>query len=53
MEPFIKNKSNPIAKKVRSRTYIPQVVQSGKLYNRQKEKLYTLKAAAIKGETNG
>ena len=48
MEQFIKKKPNPIAKKVRSRTYKPQVVQSKKLYNRKKEKFYTLKAAAIK-----
>ena len=48
MEPFIKNKSNPIAKKVRSRTYRPQVVQSKKLYNRKEEKLNTLKVATIK-----
>jgi hypothetical protein len=39
-------KSNPIAKDVRSRKYRPQVVQSGKLYNRQKERNDTLKAAA-------
>lgn len=47
MESFIKNKSNPIAKKVRSRTYRPQVVQSKKLYNRKEEKLNTLKVATI------
>jgi len=42
-----KNKeSNPIAKDVRSRKYRPQVVQSKKLYNRQKERNDTLKAAA-------
>ena len=46
--------TNPIAKNLRSRTYRHQVVQSKKLYNRKKEMLYTLKAAAInKGETNG
>ena len=39
-------KSNPIAKDVRSRKYRPQVVQSKKLYNRQKERKDTLKAAA-------
>ena len=41
-------KPNPIAKNLRSRTFKPQVVQSGKLYNRKKEKYNTLKAAAIK-----
>jgi len=51
MEQFIKKKPNPVAKKVRSRTYRLQVVQSKKLYNRKKEKLYTLKAAAINKET--
>lgn len=50
MEQFIKKKSNPIAKKVRSRNYRPQVVQSAKLYNRKKEKKNILKAAAIKLE---
>ena len=37
---------NPIAKDVRSRKYRPQVVQSSKLYNRQKERNDTFKAAA-------
>jgi len=41
-----KNLKNPIAKEVRSRKYRPQVVQSDKLYNRQKERNNTLKAAA-------
>ena len=50
MELYTKKKPNPIAKKVRSRNYRPQVVQSSKLYNRKKEKLNTLKAAAIKLE---
>ena len=43
-------KSNPIAKKVRSRRFRPKVIQSGKLYNRKKERMNTLKAAAIKLE---
>ena len=48
-------KKNPIAKNLRSRIFHLKVVQSKKLYNRKKEKFYTLKAAAInnKGETNG
>ena len=48
MERSIKKKFNPIAKEVRSRKFKSQVVQSKKLYNRKKEKSYTLKAAAIK-----
>ena len=50
MERHINKKPNPIAKEVRSRRFKSQVVQSGKLYNRKKEKLHTLKAAAIKLE---
>jgi hypothetical protein len=34
----LKTSSNPIAKKLRSRTYKPKVIQSKKLYNRKKEK---------------
>lgn len=49
MERHIK-KPNPIAKEVRSRRFKSQVVQSGKLYNRKKERINTLKAAAIKLE---
>ena len=48
MEQSIKKKPNPIAKEVRSRKYKPRVVQLKTLYNRKKEKSYTLKAAAIK-----
>ena len=50
MEQSINKKPNPIAKEVRSRKYRPQVVQSDKLYNRKKERINTLKAAAIKEE---
>jgi len=41
-------KRNPIAKNLRSSKFSLKVVQSDKLYNRKKEKLYTLKAAAKK-----
>ena len=39
---------NPVAKNLRSRTYKSKVIQSKKLYNRKKEKIHTLKAAAKK-----
>ena len=41
-------KRNQIAKDLRSRKYKPKVVQSKKLYNRKKEKLNSLIAAAQK-----
>ena len=41
---------NPIAKIVRSSFYSPKMVQSKKLYNRKKERINTLKAAAKKYE---
>ena len=44
------NTRDLIAKKLRSRIFHLKVVQSKKLYNRKKEKLYTLNAAAQKGE---
>ncbi len=34
---------NPIAKKLRSRTYKPKVIESKRLYNRKKEKHATYK----------
>jgi len=42
--------SNPIAKIVRSSFFSHKVVQSKKLYNRKKERIDTLKAAAKKYE---
>jgi hypothetical protein len=41
-------KRNPIAKELLARRLLhkPKVVQSIKLYNRKKDKLYTYKAAA-------
>jgi hypothetical protein len=39
---------NPVAKNLRSRTYKPKVIQSKKLYNRKKVKLYDHNARAKK-----
>jgi len=36
---------NPIAKKLRSLLFRSKVIKSKKLYNRNEEKLYTLKVA--------
>jgi len=41
-----KSKRNPIAKNLRSSKFKQKVVQSIKLYNRKKDKLYTYNAAA-------
>jgi hypothetical protein len=44
----LRSKKNPVAKELRSRRYRSQVVKSNKLYNRKKERIVTLKAAATK-----
>ena len=43
-------KPNPIAKSLSNRLFQFKVLHSKKLYNRLKEKLYTLKAAATKDD---
>jgi hypothetical protein len=41
----MRKKRNPIAEKLRSLLFKSKVVKSKKLYNRNEEKLYTLKVA--------
>jgi len=46
----VSKRKNPEAKNLRDRRYSQRVVQSGKLYNRKKERIVTLKAAATEEE---